>query len=144
VLHQNQVFLDHHPLFIHYIYTFYQSSQQPIYNYKGLWIRYITIPSPLFMNYRRCIIYTYTYKISNIIKKMRIFCMHSILALPGCILRTVPNILDLYHLHGSIMELLYFSIQYENRSHLKSSFGIHLKHIPINDMISIKYILLKK
>jgi hypothetical protein len=52
-----------------------------MYNYKGLWIRDITIPSPLFMHCPQCIIYTCTYKISNIIKNMRILCSHSILAL---------------------------------------------------------------
>ena len=120
------------------------SSPTYMYNYKGFWIKDTTIPSPLFMHCPQCIIYTCTYTISNIIKKMRILCSHSIFALLGCILRTVLGPLDLYQLHGSILELLDFLVQYESQSCLKISLWLHLNHIPINDMISIMYILIKQ
>jgi hypothetical protein len=117
------------------------NSPAYMYNYKGFWIGSITIPSPLFMHFPQCIIYTCTYTISNIIKNMRILCSHSILVLPGCIFRIVPSLLDLYQLHNSISELLGFSFQCANQSHLKSTFWLHLSHIPINDMINIRYML---
>jgi hypothetical protein len=131
-------------LYIHYIYTWYQSVHQPMYNYKGLCIRDTTIPSPLFMHCPQCIIYTCTYKISKLFKNMRILCSHKILTLPGCIIKIILGTLDLYHLHDSIPKLLGFLIQYVNQSNLKSSFWLHLNHIPINDMISIRYTLLKQ
>jgi hypothetical protein len=116
-------------LYVHYIYTCFQwltnlygslhhtllsacktkMAHQPICTTtNGVQIRDITFPSPLFMHCPQCIIYTYTYKTSKIFKNMRILCSHSILALPSCILRTVPCPLDLYQLHGSILELLDF------------------------------------
>jgi hypothetical protein len=88
-------------------------------------------------------IHMYIQNFKNI-KNMRILCSHSILMLPGFILRIVLGPLDLYHLHDLIPELLDFSIQYANWSHLKFTFWIHLNHIPINDMIRIMYILLKQ
>jgi hypothetical protein len=74
---------------------------------------------------------------------MWVFCQHSILMLPSCILSVVPSQLDLYYPYGSIPELLDLSIQYAQRMHLKISFMLHLNHIPINDMISIRYISFK-
>jgi hypothetical protein len=121
-----------------------KTSHQPICaTTNGVRIRDITFPSPLFIHCPQCIIYTYTYKTSNFFKKMRILCSHSILVLPSCILKTIPCPLDLYQLHGSILELLDFPVQYEKWSQLKISFRLHLNHIPINDMINIRYILLK-
>jgi hypothetical protein len=49
-----------------------------------------------------------------------------------------------YQLHDSIPELFGFSIQYANRSHSKIVFWLHLNHIPINNMISIREILFKQ
>jgi hypothetical protein len=125
-------------LYVHYIYTWFPTSHQPICTTtKGFGSGDITILSPLFMHCPQCIIYTCTYKISKIFKHMRILYSHSILTLLSCILETVPGSLDLYHLHGSIPELLNFVIQYANRSHLKSSFCLHLNHIPIKDIIHV-------
>jgi hypothetical protein len=102
------------------------------------------IPSPLFMHYPRCIIYTCTYNILKIFKHMRIIFSHSILALLGFILRTVLGPLDLYQLHESIPDIFDLPIQYANWSYLKYAFYIHLNYIPINDMINVRYIFLKK
>jgi hypothetical protein len=82
-------------------------------------------------------------KFSNFFRKMRILYPHIILVLLGCILGTVLGPLNLYHFHGSILELLDFSIQYANQSHLKIFFWLHLNHIPINNMINIRYTLFK-
>jgi hypothetical protein len=99
-------------------------------------------PLPLFMHCPQCIIHPYTTEFSKIFKKMQVLCPHCILMLPSSILRTVPGPLDLYKPYGSVMELLDFPVQNAHQMHLKSSFLLHLNHIPINNMISIRYIFL--
>jgi hypothetical protein len=81
-------------------------------------------------------------KISKILKKMRVFYPHCIFMLPSSILRTILGPLDFYKPYGSIPELFDFLVQNAYRMHLESSFLLHLNHIPINNMISIKYIFL--
>jgi hypothetical protein len=127
-----------------YTYNWYQRLTKLYVQLQRVRIRYITFPSPLFIHYPQCIIYICTYKISKIFKNMWILYVHSILALPSCILRTVPSPLDLYQLHGLILELFDSPIQYANQSHLEIAFWLHLNHILINNMISIRYIPFKK
>jgi hypothetical protein len=134
----------HHPKCTLHLHLVPIDSPTHIYNYKGFHIKDITIHSPLFMCCPQCILYTCTYTNFKNLQNMRILYSHSILALPSCILRTVPGPLDRYQLHGSFLAMLNFSIQYENQLHLKSALWIHLNHIPINNMISIRYILLNK
>jgi hypothetical protein len=62
-----------------YIYTWCQHLTKLYVKLQmGFMIRDITFPSPLFMHYSQCIIYTCTYKSSKKFKKMRILCPHSI------------------------------------------------------------------
>jgi hypothetical protein len=84
------------------------------------------------------------HNISKIFKKMWVFCSHSIFMFPCCILRTVPGPLDLYESYGSIPELFFFPVQYAHRMHLQDTFLFHMNHIPIDYMISIRYIFIKK
>jgi hypothetical protein len=141
VANDSPTYMDHY--IVHYLGACKNKmAHQPICATKnGVRIREITFPSPLFMHCPQCIMYTYTYKTANIFKNMRMLYSHSIIALPSCILRTVPRPLDLYELHDSILEMLEFLVQYANRSHSKIPFWIHLNHIPINDMINIRYML---
>jgi hypothetical protein len=88
--------------------------------------------------------YTYTTKISKILKKMWVFFPHCILMLPSSVLRTVPGPLDLYKPYGPIPELFDFPVQNAYQMHLESVFLLHLNHILINNMISIRYIFLEK
>jgi hypothetical protein len=81
-------------------------------------------------------------KISKILKKMQLFYSHCILMLPSSVLKTVPGPLDLYKPYGSIPEMFDFSVQNAYQMHLESTFLLHLNHIPINNMISIRYIFL--
>jgi len=110
----------------------------------GVWPRGITFPSPLFMHCPQCNICTYTSKTSKVLKKMWVFFSHCILILPSYILMIVEGPLYLYYPYGLILELLDLSVQYANLLHSKFSFLLHLDHIPINDMINIRYILFKK
>ena len=71
---------------------------------------------------------------------MRVLYPHNICMLPCRVLGTVPGPLDLYKLYGSISELLVFPVQYVHRMHLQDTFWFHLNHIPIDYMISIRYI----
>ena len=99
-------------------------------------------PLPLFMHFPQCIIHPYISDFSKIFKNMRVFCPHCIFMLPSSILWAVPVPLNLYKPYGSVLELLEFSVQNVHRMHLKSAFFLHLNHILINNMISIKYIFL--
>jgi hypothetical protein len=81
-------------------------------------------------------------KISKILKTMWVFYLHCILMLPSSVLRTIQGPLDLYNPYGLIPELFDFLVQNAHRMHLKSAFLLHLDHIPINNMISIRYISL--
>jgi hypothetical protein len=99
-------------------------------------------PLPLFMHYPQCIIHPYTTEFSKIFKKMWVFCPHHILMLPSSVLRTVLGPLDLYKPYGLVMELLDFPVQNVHQMHLKNAFLLHLNHIPINNMIRIRYIFL--
>jgi hypothetical protein len=110
----------------------------------GVCPRGITFPSPLFMHCPQCNIYKYTTKVSKILKKMWVLCLHSILVLLICIFKTIPGPLDLYYLYGSIPEPLNLTIQYSYLMHLKGVFFLHLNHIPTNDIISIRYIIFEK
>ena len=101
-------------------------------------------PLSLFMHYPRCIIYPYTTKVSKTLKNMRVLCLHYILILPSSVLKTIPGPLDLYYLYGLILELLDLPVQYAHQMHLKRTFLLHLNHIPISDMINIRYILFEK
>ena len=114
------------------------------YNLEGARPWGITIPSPYF-----CTILSATYlqnnkKISKILKKMWVLYLHSIFMIPCCVLRTVPGPLDFYTPYGSILKLLAFPVRYAHQMHLKRAFFRHLNHIPIDNMISIMYIFLKK
>jgi hypothetical protein len=109
-----------------------------------VWPRGIIFPSPLFINCPRCIIYTYTIKTSKFFNKMQVLFPHSILVLSSCIPRKVQVPLDFYYPYRLIPELLDISIQYANQLHLEVALFLHLNHIPINDMISIRYIIFKK
>jgi hypothetical protein len=73
---------------------------------------------------------------------MWIFCPHCILMLPSSVLKTVLGPLNIYNPYGSIMELIYFSVQNAHWMHLQSAFLVHLNHILINNMIMIRYIFL--
>jgi hypothetical protein len=99
-------------------------------------------PLPLFMYCPQCIIRPYITEFSKIFKKMWVFCPHCIFMFPSSILRTVPGPLNLYKPYGSVLELFDFPVQNAHRMHLKSVFLFHLNHIPINNMISIRYIFL--
>jgi hypothetical protein len=81
-------------------------------------------------------------KTSKILKKMWVFYLNCILMLPSSVLRIVPGPLDLYKPYGSILELFDFLVQNAYQMHLESVFVLHLNHIPINNMISIRYIFL--
>jgi hypothetical protein len=83
-------------------------------------------------------------KSSKIFKKMWVLFPHGIFMLPGCIFRTVTGPLDLYQPYCSILSNLTFLIQYAHRLYSEVSFLLHLNHIPINYMISIRYILFKQ
>jgi hypothetical protein len=97
-------------------------------------------PLPLFMHYPQCIIHPYTTEFSKIFKKMRVFCPHHILMLPSSVLKNVLGPLELYKPYGLVMELLDFSVQNVHQMHLKNTFLLHLNHIPISNMIRIRYI----
>jgi hypothetical protein len=99
-------------------------------------------PLPLFMHCRQCIIHPYISEFSKIFKKMRVFYPHSIFMIPSSILRTILGPLNLYKPYGLVPEPFYFLVQNVHRMHLKSAFLFHLNHIPINNMISIRYIFL--
>jgi hypothetical protein len=109
----------------------------------GFGLRDITIPSPIYAlsSVHHVPIYN---KISKILKKMWVFYPHCILMLPSSVPRTVPGPLDLYKPYGSIPELFEFPVQNAYQMHLKSAFLLHPNHIPINKMISIRYIFLEK
>jgi hypothetical protein len=99
-------------------------------------------PLPLFMHCPQCIIHPYITDFSKIFKKMRVLCLHCIFILPSSILKTVPGPLNLYKPYGSVLELFDFLVQNAHRMHLKSAFFLCLNHIPINNMIIIRYIFL--
>ena len=75
---------------------------------------------------------------------MWVFFPHSIFMLPSCVLRTVLGPLDLYKPYGSILELFSLPVQYVHQMYLQDTFFLHLNHIPIDYMFSIKYIFLKQ
>ena len=79
-------------------------------------------------------------KISKIFKNMWVLRPYSVLVIPCHILRTVLGPLDLYKLNSWIPELFYFPVQYAHKMHLQDTFWFHLNHIPIDYMISIRYI----
>ena len=83
-------------------------------------------------------------KNSKILKKMWVFYLHCILMLRSSVLRTVQGPLDLYNPYGLIPELFDFSVHNAYQMHLESTFLLHLNHIPINNMISIRYIFIEK
>jgi hypothetical protein len=130
--------------------TYKYLAHQPIniikhhYNSTRAWPWGITIPSPYL-----CIVLSAYFlhninNLSKILKKMWVFYPHSIFMLPSCVIKTVLGPLDLYKPYGSTSELFYFLVQNVYRMHLKSAFLLHLNHIPMNNMISIRYIFLKK
>ena len=114
-----------------------------IYIYNWVWPRGITIPSPYLCTILNALCIDIR-KISKIFKKMWVFCPHSIFMLPSCILKTIPGPLDLYKPYGSILELYDFPVQNVYQIHLKSASLLHLNQIPINNMISIRYISIEK
>jgi hypothetical protein len=100
-------------------------------------------PLPLFMHFPQCIMYPYTTNVSKIpFKKMWVFFPHCIIMLPSSVFGSVPVPLDLYKPYGSIPELFDFSVQNAHWMHLESAFLLHLNNIPINNMISIRYVFL--
>jgi hypothetical protein len=107
----------------------------------GVRPRGITFPSPLFMHCPQCNIYICTNKSSKIYKNMWVFFPHSIFMFPGCFFRVVPGPLDLYQIYDSIPELFGFLVQNAYWLYLEFTLWLYLNHIPINDMISIRYIL---
>jgi hypothetical protein len=117
--HQNLVPTTHHPKCTSTFKMGNNGSPAYMYNYKCSRSGTLHSPPPYFMHCPQCIVYTYTYNISKIFKKMWILYPNSILPLTCCILRTVPGPLDPYQLHVSILELFVFLIQYANQLHLK-------------------------
>jgi hypothetical protein len=97
-------------------------------------------PIPLFMHYPQCIIHPYISDFSKIFKKMQVFCSHFIVMLLSSILRVIPGQLNIYNPYGLVPEL--FDFQNVHQMHLKSAFLLHLNHIPINNMISMRYIFI--
>jgi hypothetical protein len=101
------------------------------------------LQSPPLINALSSVHYVHIYnKILKILKKMWVFCPHCILMLPSSVLKIVPSPFDLYNPYGLILELFDFSIQNVYQMHLESAFLVHLNHIPINNMIIIRYIFL--
>jgi hypothetical protein len=113
-----------------------------VYNGARPWGHYN--PPPLIFALSSVQLYTASASFSKIFKKMWVLCPHNICMLPCRILRTVLGPLDLYKLYSSIPELFSFLVQYAHRMHLQDTFWFHLNHIPINNMISIRYIFLKQ
>jgi hypothetical protein len=107
----------------------------------GFGLRDITIPSPYLCTVLSASC-THVQLNFKILKKMWLLCLPYILMLPSSILRTVLGPLNLYKPYGLIPELFDFSVQNAHRTHLKSVFLLHLNHIPINNMISIRYIFI--
>jgi hypothetical protein len=116
----------------------YNSFQNMVYNGARPWGHYN--PPPLIFALSSVQLYTASASFSKFFKKMRVLCPHNICMLPCHVLRTVPGPLDPYKLHSSIPELFYFPVQYAHRMHLQDTFWFHLNHIPIDYMISIRYI----
>jgi hypothetical protein len=79
----------------------------------------------------------------NGILHLRVLCPHVFFMLPGSIFRTVTGPLNLYHPYGFIPNHFDFPVQDVYWFHLEILFVLHLDHIPINDMIIIRYILFK-
>jgi hypothetical protein len=88
-------------------------------------------PLPLFMHYPQCIIHPYISEFSKIFKNMWVLYLHCIFMIPSSILRTILGPLNLYKPYGLVPELFDFSVQNVHQMHLKSTFLLHLNHIPI-------------
>jgi hypothetical protein len=114
------------------------------YNSEGARPWGITIPSPYFFTILSAIYLQNNNKISKIFKNMWVLCPHIIFMLPCCVLSTVPGPLEFYIPYSLILELLAFPVQYTDHMHLQDAFLLHLNHIPIDYMIIIKYIFIKK
>jgi hypothetical protein len=99
-------------------------------------------PLPLFMHYPQCIKYPYTTKFSKFFKKMWVFYPHCILMLPSSVFGSIPGPSNLYNPYGLIPKLFDFLVQNAHRMHLETAFLLHLNNIPINNMISIRYVFL--
>ena len=116
----------------------YNSFQNMVYNGAQPWGHYN--PPPLIFALSSVQLYTTSARFSKIFKKMWVLYPHNLFMLPCHVLRTVPGPLDPYKLNSSILELFYFPVQYAHRMHLHDTFWFHLNHIPIDYMISIRYI----
>jgi hypothetical protein len=103
VQHQNLVSMAHQPKCTFTFTIGTNNSPTYMYNLQRVRIKDTTIHSPLFFHYSQCIIYMCTHTNSKILKKVRILCSHSILALPCCILGTLPGPLDLYQPYCAIL-----------------------------------------
>jgi hypothetical protein len=99
-------------------------------------------PLPLFMHCPQCIIHPYISDFSKIFKNMRVFCPHCIFMLPSSILRVILGPLNIYKTYGLVPKMFDFPVQNVHQMHLKSALLLHFNHIPINNMISIRYIFL--
>jgi hypothetical protein len=122
-----------------------KTTHQPKYSYIIFTIGFsrVILQSPPLIFALSSVHHTPIYNIFfKIFKKMWVFCPRCILILPISVLRIVPGPLNLYKPYGSVPELLVFSVQNVHQLHLKSAFFLHLYHIPINNMISIRYIFL--
>jgi hypothetical protein len=107
----------------------------------------LTTFSDIFQYFPRCCRYFYFQTLGDILPLpmfATLLCPHSICMLPCRVLRIVLGPLDLYKLYSSIPELFAFPVQYAHRMHLQDTLWFHLNHIPIDNMISIRYIFLKQ
>ena len=108
------------------------------------WPRGITFPSLYLFNVLSAIYTHIQPKFQKSSKYVWVFYPHSIFMLPICIFGTVLVPLDLYKLYGLIPELFDFLVHNVYQMYLESVFLLHLNHIPINNMIIMRCILLKK
>jgi hypothetical protein len=99
----------------------------------GLGLGDTTIPSPYFCTVLSAALHNICTPF-KIFKKMWVLYPHNLFMLPCRVLKTVPGPLDLYKLHSLISELFSFPV------HLQDTFWFHLNRIPIDYMISIRYI----
>ena len=117
---------------IHHIYAIF-TYQFNI--YQGLKYEYY-VPPPL---EQHCIV------ISYLKTEQKWVCLfHGILQLPCSLIGTKVLPLHLYLFDGLVLQQCYLLVEDVHRFHLELSLGFHLYHIPINYVIRIMYILLKK
>lgn len=75
---------------------------------------------------------------------MKVFLPHHFLMVPCSIFMTKKGPMHLYQGDGLILEHLEFLIKNTDWLDMKVSLNLHLNHVPINYMVSIRMILLKQ